>query len=735
MITLKFDKLYNRERIKEPCAVAVPFPKGKLRNVNDIRICKDHKEVISQCKTTSKWEDGTVRWAFVRFQADLPANKSIEYQLYDSNDTNEIEESSLEEQVTVLCHPELDRIVVDTGKIRFSTGTSNGNLFENMIYGATKFNKHFIEGPILTDIHGTKYPFIINGFEIVEEGPVCTIIKGVGFHESDNKSLKAEIKIKAFAGKSDIEIAYRLLNTTLEPFSIGSLEFLCNLEDVLRTCVADSNYKTDYLISESAESVVKQVNAEKLLYEANEHFAEVFYGTMFADGNRKDVGVSATIFQAQQNYPKGVKAGKDGILVMLVPKGSEVIVLQSGMAREQKFLLHFHDANEDLKEINHQSIVYQMPDRPYLDPSVYKEAGVMHDVFVENKIPEVEIALINKADGHSRCYGMLNWGDSPDPGYTTQGRGNGAPVWTNNEYDYPHACALMYARTGIRRFLDYLIVAGRHWMDVDVCHFSDDPLLLGGQWEHTRGHVIGGKIVCSHQWVEGLFDYYHFTGEEEAFRTALGIGHNILRLLDTDTFKQKGEINARETGWAMRSLVAIYKETHDSDWLSKCDWIVGHFEDWEKEYGNWLSPYTDNTSIRVPFMISIAVGSLMRYYRIRPKEKVKQMILRAVNDLIQNCYMEYGVFYYKELPSLNRLGNNTIVLEALTIAYELTGDTSYLEYGRKTFESQIGSANALVGGMKKNVGDAIIGPGPGTKNFGQSFIPMVSYYKAIADKK
>ena len=62
-----------------------------------------------------------------------------------------------------------------------------------------------------------------------------------------------------------------------------------------------------------------------------------------------------------------------------------------------------------------------------------------------------------KADGHSRCYGMLNWGDTVDQATLFRDVAVGKPVWSNNEYDYPHACALMYARTGVRRFMDYLI--------------------------------------------------------------------------------------------------------------------------------------------------------------------------------------------------------------------------------------------------------------------------------------
>lgn len=54
------------------------------------------------------------------------------------------------------------------------------------------------------------------------------------------------------------------------------------------------------------------------------------------------------------------------------------------------------------------------------------------------------------------------------------------------------------------------------------------------------------------------------------------------------------------------------------------------------------------------------------------------MLIRAVDDLIENCLMDNGLFYYKELPSLARLGNNTLLLESLAIAYELTGDKNTL---------------------------------------------------------
>jgi hypothetical protein len=141
-----------------------------------------------------------------------------------------------------------------------------------------------------------------------------------------------------------------------------------------------------------------------------------------------------------------------------------------------------------------------MPDRPSLEPEVYREAQVLDDcIFIDHKRPEIEICLIGKADHRSKAYGMLNWGDAPDMGYTSHGRGKGDLVWTNNEYDFPHAAVMMYARTGIRRFLDYMLVSGAHWMDVDVCHYSVRTHCCLSQWMHINGNLIGGKISCSHQ--------------------------------------------------------------------------------------------------------------------------------------------------------------------------------------------------------------------------------------------
>ena len=416
--------------------------------------------------------------------------------------------------------------------------------------------------------------------------------------------------------------------------------------DNVHTSLATSNYRSNIIKGQSTDIIEQAIDSTYLLNDANEQFPETLYGTFWADWSCPDKGgVCATIFQAYQNFPKALKVSQAGMDISILPDDNSLTFYQ-GMAKTHRVFLHFHDFNETVENLNVQSLQFQMPDRPILSASVYKDAGVFEDVFPTEKISKVETSLISMADQRLKAYGILHWGDAPDPGYTEQGREGGKLVWTNNEYDYPHAMMLMYARTGERRMLDYHLVSARHQLDVDICHFSDDPLRYQGQISHSAHHT-NGEITPSHEWVEGLLDYYHQTGDIAALEGAIGIGENILRILKTPKFQTTGGLSARETGWALRTIVALYKETHDKKWLKPADSIVDDFEDWKNEYGGWLAPYTDHTIIRVPFMISIAVNSLMRYYRIKPQERIKSMILSAVYDMVENCIMENRLFYYK----------------------------------------------------------------------------------------
>lgn len=777
MFDIVFEKLYKNKRTAEPCFIGIPVKQGLLceKNLDKVMVCQDGKAVPLQVRPTSLHKDGTVRYLFMRFMADLNANQETVLQCAldgESEGLNALSKDTYDAMEVV----ENDYgIFVNTGAISFTLAHNGTHLFEQLTDARTTYHQDQFVGPYLIEESGEQYGMQLGRWTVVETGTVCTRLKNKG-QCVGSRPVSFEIFINCYRDKEWFEIEYRLINTTEQALPIRALQFgikqcvnsvldfsvsavheeevsrdkvfsfsgLKKAEEAMnrypvaegRYTVGNSNYKTHFSMCGSGSALERVADSALILKEGNEHYAEVLYGTFFADRTTKTDGICATIFQAQQNYPKAVKADDNGLMVMLVPEHTEKVVMGPGMSRNTKFMLHFHSPEMGVAEYEDRSLIYQMPDRPMVAPKVYAEAEVMHNVFLADELidDDVEISLMDKCDAHGRCFGMLNWGDTPDAGYTNQNRGRGLPVWTNNEYDYPHACFLQYARTGVRRFLDYGLITAEHWMDVDVCHYSTNPLLMGGQWEHSARHIKDSTIVPSHSWVEGLLDYYHFTGNIRALETAVGIGENVLRLLETDTYKTNGESNARETGWALRTLTALYIETGEERWLEKADWIVDHFEEWAKEYGGWLASYTDNTSIRVGFMISVAIGSIMRYHRVFPSQRTHDMMVAAVEDLLENGMLPNGTFYYKELPSLKRVGNNTLLLEAMVIGFELTGDKKFLQAGKRTFDRQIRSNGSNAVNAKRVVEDAVIFEGNGTKNFAQSFIPLCTYYKTAREQ-
>lgn len=784
---LLLDKLYKNEMKNAQLSVAVPFKKGELKDVSAISIYDKDVKLLTQSKVTAKYEDGSVRFAFVRFIADVPANLDYSYDLKIDNAANN---SAVSDSIILIENS--DGYSVNTGAVKFSVADNSDSIFSNVVFNGREYKAEDFEGPYLTDYSGNSYKVQLGKWQIKEKGPLCVILtcKGVNIAGGDGCEegihIQFEVTLTAKLNDSSIDVAYRLINSNENPLRIKNLQMYVNMSgkspdfsisdmddaskidstgcadmDVeldenaeilhtigprdlahieelaaaenIRTAAGASNYRTDFLIGRNGNAVSKIVNAKKLMKEANEHFAEVFYGAFFADRTDSVSGLAASVYQAQQNYPKAVKADDKGVYIYLVPEIEDKVVMQPGMSREQRFSLFFHSTDTSLEEIDDISLKYQLMPQPYILAEDYHRSGAVTDVFADKYSEAFEVMLEDNADAHSRSFGMLNFGDTIDMHYTAQGRGGDKPVWINNEYDYPHAQALMYMRSGIRRFREYAIVHAQHQMDVDICHYSSDEKRVGGQIEHTAGHVLDGVLVPSHQWCEGLLDYYHLTGDERGLECALGLGENVLKLLNEPAYQNTGEANARETGWALRLFTALYDETHDKKWLEKCEWIVGHFEQWYEECGGFGAQYTDNTLVRTGFMTAVAIGSLMRYYRHFPSDRLKKLIMAAVDDIYDNCRLKNGLFYYKELPSLARNGGNPLLLEAMAVGYELTGDKKYLEAGKRTLIQKLRSSASGGGSTKKIMGDAIMQGNGSTKNFAQLFYPLTVYYKMLCE--
>jgi hypothetical protein len=733
---MHFPKLSKFDRIAEPASFAVPFPEGQIAPGDTVTVSRDGEAYPTQTRPTAHWPDGSVKWLLVDALVDLPGNAATNYELIVGEPSPA---PSDEAQV------EIDeggpRIVTGPLTLSLAAAGGRGLLREVMLDGNTIACGDELSGPEIT-IAGERLLAEVgaDGWEVAEPGPVRMVLECKGTHRAEDGTPAIDFiaRVTAWAGKPWCEVHYRVINREpAESTVIEAMQWSVRPDvdaDGAETGITVSNYRSNTQSGSGEERLRRVIDADHLIYTSNEQIPEVNYGTFTGHWRHPDRGgLAATVFQAYQNFPKALSVGPDELSVELVPADATDLTLLRGMAKGHRFLLHPHAGGASQEDLIVRGLQYQMPDRPILDADVYREADVLPDLFVGSPVRRVERMLIDLADNRTRAFGMLHWGDAPERGYTDQGRGRGALVYCNLEYDLPRAALIMFARTGERRMLDYLLVSAEHWMEIDICHDSDDPMRHEGMIVHSACHATGG-ITVSHEWVEGILDYYHQTGDPFALETALGVGRNILRHLERMMARGVGAFSARETGWAIRSLVALYEETHDAKWLKPAEQIVDHFEEWMDEHGTWLAPYTDHTLARVPFMITVAVNGLMCYYRARPEERIERMVVHAMDDLIEHCLMPDGRFYYKELPSLHRRGAGTQVLQGLAHAYTLTSDDRYLRAGMDSFELSLEMKPRGWSGAKYADGDAVINPGgPGPKPFAAYLLPIGRFYRCVVE--
>ena len=138
-----------------------------------------------------------------------------------------------------------------------------------------------------------------------------------------------------------------------------------------------------------------------------------------------------------------------------------------------------------------------------------------------------------------RHYGMRDYGDSFCGAYrATMATGGktgdnywddpGGNSWLNLEYDGTLTFLHEFARRAERRFFHEAEIAGRHWMDIDQCHY---PPSVNGQ-QHVHGPQGMGYATQSgggHAWVEGLLALGHLFADPRSHRMGLNHGGAKLR--------------------------------------------------------------------------------------------------------------------------------------------------------------------------------------------------------------
>ena len=479
MNTLYFEKISQFDRKAEPVTVSIPFAAGTLTDPQRLVIRDGDAALPVQSRALATWPDGTVKWLLVHFQPDLPGNR-------DKTLTFDVDETyQVPENLTGLTVTETPAgIRIDTGPLSFLVPNDgflpvrDVQLNGEPLWDLTSF-KGFVlryDGQTVDTASGPVE------LEIEEAGPLRAVILVTGKHRQKDGTpyLDFRGRITAYAGKPYIAVEHQFIHAEEAPeLALQGLTFTFQPEPADASphlALGQGYYRT--AIQESDDAPLEMmIDTETVLYQANEHFIDSFYGDFWVDWRDATGGVMLSVYQAHQNFPKKLRVAKDGIVCGLYPDDAPPAPLLQGMAKTHRIQLHFHAPDASLAEGSVRSLQFQLPDRPALSRAWFRANNPWLETFFPEKLPDRLITFLNRIhDGRPKALGMFHFGDAPDAGYTNQGRGQGHSVFVNNEYDRPHACALYYGLTGQRRVLDSALVSARHWLDVDLCHYNPDPL-------------------------------------------------------------------------------------------------------------------------------------------------------------------------------------------------------------------------------------------------------------------
>lgn len=114
-------------RVDWPVTAGVPLSRGALRDEKLARLHDEKKQELAlQTRTLSRWEDGSIKWLLLDFQANIAPRQTVNYRLETGAAANVKSPSPLK------ISEDAERISVDTGRLGFTVSKKRMGLLASM---------------------------------------------------------------------------------------------------------------------------------------------------------------------------------------------------------------------------------------------------------------------------------------------------------------------------------------------------------------------------------------------------------------------------------------------------------------------------------------------------------------------------------------------------------------------------------------------------------------------------
>jgi YetA-like protein len=567
-------------RRHEPVSCGVPWPRGVLRDVAQLRLFDENRQPVGlQSRALACWPDNSVRWALLDWRAVVATKATYHVEIA-------AELSTGVDSPKIQLRQEAQSLTIDTGAACFVIRSGVTFPFESVsVAGQPAINPAQAHLTVECEEGQIFHPRLAQ-VELVESGPLRVVIRvngSLGRKGRGRPWCLLSAYLHFFAGLAVVRFDLTLHNPRPAGhpgnfWSLGEMGSIYIRDAALTLTLPKNSEPTRVQFSPEPSAPFRAGESPLELYQDSSggenwrstvHFnrhqvvPNSFRGYRIRDGDHEEAGRRATPIVTLegggrwlgmameyfwQNFPKSIEATPDSITLRLFPKQyADVHELQGGEQKTHTFWISLAPdgvADEPLAWC-------RAPLRPRAAPSWYCSTGAMARLSPQSDDPHIlYLQLVNAAiEGddtfaHKREvideYGWRDFGDIyADHEAIFQKGPNLLVSHYNNQYDPIAGFALQFLRSGDMRWWLFMHELALHVRDVDVYHTDQDKSAYNhGLFWHTwhyvdagtsthRAHpsrtknVSGGGPSGGQNYATGLMLHYFLTGDNVSRETVI----------------------------------------------------------------------------------------------------------------------------------------------------------------------------------------------------------------------
>ncbi|MFW5867904.1 MAG: hypothetical protein ACOCX2_08820, partial [Armatimonadota bacterium] len=731
-VTLAVPERAGVARTNEPVVTGVPLAEGALQAGARLRLDDAAGESIAfEAEPLAHWPDGSVKWLRLRFRTDVPAGGEARVVLRPDADGTPLSRPLESEELGA-------EATIETSALRVRLGEGLIEQVEALGDGAART---MLTGPMaarldIGDRGPEEAPVAITGYRLVERGIHGTLVAFEGELQWDGPGIGVQgrllvdeqrpaMMLEAWLVHQDSAWTLALHEAELALGTTPSASRMAvGLEDGTFERALGDGWSAlqdgeGYAVSSfEGSATVRPAEGGAAAWEG-----ERLGGWMALSGEQGALAVG--VREMAERYPKSLSAtpadGGAQIAFGIWPAAADrTFTWNQGAALAHHIALGFADGAMDADRARSLMAGTMHPPRAIASPEQYCLSGAFGEIAPRAEPAtwptyEAEVDRAFDLIAHDRsAHGMEDFGGVFQPGGYVPGMGR---MWTNMEYDFPHATLSQFARTSRIDMLERADQATRHFVPIDIIHWTRTERFLGGSHTHshstTEGHQVEGPNFGHAGWPQGPLQVYYLTGERQGLDAALLLSSYVARNAgprpeDTGGRPMYGLREERDAGNAILTSIVTYEATNDPQLLEVAYRVLDFVERCQSPgRGNWDTPNTEDPPHRgTTFMLHQLIKGLDAMHGVTGEPRVETIFRRFSTWLLTEAADETYRYAHKYAPKSWR-GRNVRNFPNYALGFERAAQFSPPEVAEALREQAFASMEALFGARDAELRNAL----------------------------